>query len=207
MVQTRKAVKPALALLLSAILTICLSVSAVLSFAASDDVVPAGISKKDGRYTVKLTVNGGAVEASVASPVFLRVENGVGYATIEWENVKYDTMIVDGETFTPIDDSNNSTFEIPVTAYDQIMKVTAVADGEETDYGFTFASGGIHKVRTVKDYLLVVLLFLAVFGIALFFSIRKLMSPDAKAPVIPEAGEKTTRPEDPEVPEETSSDE
>ena len=157
--------------LLACLLALMVSLSVTASFAATD---PAAIGKKDGSYTVKLDLKGGDVDASVAEPVFLRVENGKGYASVAWENKAYDKLIVDGETFLPLKSEETKTFEIPVTAYDKVMKVTAVAGEEETEYGMTFSSGGIHKVRTPKDYLLVVVAMFAVFLIAVLVSVKRI---------------------------------
>ena len=166
---TKTKLRPAA--LLAFLMAMMLLWSTTLSFAAAE---PAALQKKDGSYTVKLELKGGDVEASVKEPVFLRVEQQKGYATIEWSNVTYDALIVDGETYTPVNDEKTSVFEIPVTAYDQVVKVTAVKGGEETEYGMTFSGSGIHKVRTAKDYLIVVAAMFAVFLIAVAVSVRKL---------------------------------
>ncbi len=162
------------------LLTLCLCLSATVSFAAGDKAVPADISKKDGSYTVPLELRGGDTDASVEEPVFLRISDGKGYATLAWNNASYDELVVDGEHFAPTQTGSTTTFEIPVTAYGKAMKVTAVKDGEETEYGMTFSDSGIHKVRTIKDYLLVVAAMFAVFLVAVLISIRRIKAAPAK---------------------------
>lgn len=190
-------------LFVSLLLAMCLSFTAVVSFAETDKAVPADTGKKDGRYTVNLTLNGGEVNAAVSEPVFLRVTDGKGYASIVWENVSYDKMIVDGETFLPtVETAENGeetlTFEIPVTAFDQVVKVTALNGEDETEYGMTFSSSGIHKVRTIKDYLIVVVAMFAIFLIAVLVSVKKLKQPTSEIPKV------LQKESDGEAPEEAS---
>ena len=161
------------------LLMLCLSLSATVSFAA-DKAVPAALNKKDGSYTVPLELKGGDADASVEEPVFLKVADGKGYATLTWSGVSYDALIVDGESFAPTQTGSVNSFEIPVTAFDKAMRVTAVKDGEEVEYGMTFSTGGIHKVRTIKDYLLVVAAMFAVFLIAVLVSIRRMKAAPEK---------------------------
>lgn len=166
MKQNRQASHAVLAALLTAVLLLS---GTVLSVAAE----PAALGKKDGSYTVTLELKGGDPNASVAEPVFLRVNDGKGYATVEWQNVKYDALILDGETYHPVD-AEETTFELPVTVYDKAMDVTAVSDGEKTEYALLFSGSGIHKVRTPKDYLIVVAAMFAVFLAAVLVSIRRM---------------------------------
>lgn len=151
---------------LSTLLAVCLIAAAALSVTAfAKGAEPAVINKKDGNYTVSFAQSGGAAGVSVAEPVFLRVTSGEGFATIVFENETYDALLVDGEEFLPTVTEENASFEIPVTAYDKVMVVTAVKDGKEVEYGMTFATKGIHKVRTPADYLKTVLvMFLAMVG-------------------------------------------
>ena len=44
---------------------------------------------------------------------------------IEWSSPNYDYMTLDGETYLPVNTEGNSVFELPVTAFDKEVPVTA----------------------------------------------------------------------------------
>ena len=72
----------------------------------------------------------------------MQVKNGEAFVLIEWSSPHYDYMIVDGEKYLPLNDSGNSVFEIPVTALDTPISVTAdttaMSQPHEIEYIFTF---------------------------------------------------------------------
>lgn len=142
----------------------CRKILAVCSLAAllSADVMPsvclaaqntAGteaveFNSEDGEYSIQVDLEGGSGKASVTSPTLFTVEDGHGYARIQWSSSNYDYMIVDGEKFqNESEEGRNSVFTIPVTALDDKMEVIAdtLAMGapHEIDYTLTFYEASI----------------------------------------------------------------
>ena len=98
----------------------------------------------DGSYTCAVTLEGGSGRATVESPAALTVEGGIMTATIVWSSPNYDYMLVDGEKLLPTNTDGNSTFEVPVSALDTALPVTAdtvaMSTPHEIDYTLTFDS-------------------------------------------------------------------
>ena len=97
----------------------------------------------DGEYSVNVTLEGGSGRATVESPAVLTVADGKMTAVILWSSPNYDYMIVDGEKYLPTNTEGNSTFEIPVSALDTPLAVTAdtvaMSTPHEIEYTLTFA--------------------------------------------------------------------
>ena len=97
----------------------------------------------DGAYTATVVLEGGSGRATVESPAALTVAEGKMTATIVWSSPNYDYMIVDGEKYLPTNTEGNSTFEIPVSALDTPLAVTAdtvaMSTPHEIEYTLTFA--------------------------------------------------------------------
>ena len=110
--------------------------------AAETAAVPA-----DGSYTCAVTLEGGSGRATVESPAALTVADGKMTATIVWSSPNYDYMIVDGEKYLPTNTEGNSTFEIPVSALDTALDVTAdtvaMSTPHEIEYTLTFDSASL----------------------------------------------------------------
>lgn len=105
---------------------------------------PEGESVMAGdTYTIAVTLEGGSGRASVESPAKLRYsETGVCWATIVWSSPNFDYMKVDGQRYDPINTEGNSTFEIPVSAFDTPLEViadtVAMSEPHEVAYTMTF---------------------------------------------------------------------
>ena len=101
----------------------------------------------DGTYTCDVTLEGGSGRATVESPAALTVADGKMTATIVWSSPNYDYMIVDGEKYLPTNTEGNSTFEIPVSALDTVLDVTAdtvaMSTPHEIEYTLTFDSASL----------------------------------------------------------------
>ena len=101
----------------------------------------------DGTYTCEVTLEGGSGRATVESPAALTVADGKMAATIVWSSPNYDYMIVDGEKYLPTNTEGNSTFEIPVSALDTALDVTAdtvaMSTPHEIEYTLTFDSASL----------------------------------------------------------------
>lgn len=106
---------------------------------------------EDGNYTVEVQLEGGSGKAKVDSPALLRVENGEAWATIVWSSSNYDYMKVNGEKYLSLAEEGNSTFEIPVIAFDFKVPVladtTAMSTPHEIEYTLYFDSATIHNAQ------------------------------------------------------------
>ena len=135
------------------ILAVC-SLAALLSagivssvcLAAGDAAVE--FDKEDGEYSIQVELEGGSGKASVTSPTLFTVEDGHGYAQLQWSSSNYDYMIVDGEKYLPTSEEGmNSVFEIPILALDEpvpvIADTTAMGAPHEIDYTLTCYSDSI----------------------------------------------------------------
>ena len=109
-----------------------------------DAVKTAAEVPTDGSYTCAVTLEGGSGRAAVESPAALTVADGKMTATLVWSSPNYDYMLVSGEKYLPVNTDGNSTFEIPVTALDTALAVTAdtvaMSTPHEIDYTLTFDS-------------------------------------------------------------------
>ena len=81
-----------------------------------------GIS--DGEYTASVVMTGGSGKAYIESPCKVTVTDGQATAHLVWSSPNYDYMIVDGDTYYPVNKEGNSEFDIPVTLGKE-MKVQA----------------------------------------------------------------------------------
>ena len=111
---------------------------------AADETAASAEAPADGSYTCAVTLEGGSGRATVESPAALTVADGAMTATIVWSSPNYDYMLIDGEKYLPTNTEGNSTFEIPVTALDTALAVTAdtvaMSTPHEIDYTLTFDS-------------------------------------------------------------------
>ena len=111
---------------------------------------PAPQGPEDGNYTANVTLAGGTGRASVQSPTQLRCSNGQFYATIVWSSPNYDYIKLGGVRYDLISaPGSNSTFEIPVAAFDQVLPVVAdtvaMSEPHEVEYTLTFDSASLVK--------------------------------------------------------------
>lgn len=117
--------------------------------AAPEETDPVETPLEDGNYTASVTLEGGSGRASVESPAKLRCENGQFWATIVWSSSNYDYMKVDGVRYELVNTEGNSTFEIPVAAFDQKLAViadtVAMSTPHEVEYTLLFDSSTLTK--------------------------------------------------------------
>lgn len=106
---------------------------------------------EDGNYTAEVTLEGGSGKATVESPAKLEVRDGKAIAELIWSSPNYDYMIVDGEKYEMTNTEGNSTFEIPVAAFDTALAVkadtVAMSEPHEIDYTLQFDSASIEKAK------------------------------------------------------------
>jgi len=110
---------------------------------------PAETVPEDGTYTASVTLEGGSGRARIDSPATLRCEGGKFFATIVWSSPNFDYMKVDGEKYLQTNTEGNSTFEIPVAAFDQKLDVVAdtvaMSEPHEVEYTLYFDSSTLQK--------------------------------------------------------------
>lgn len=130
--------------LLAAVCFVCL-----VPFAGAVAAEAAPVDLADGEYTAAVSLGGGSGRASVASPAVLTVRDGKAYARIEWSSSNYDYMKVGDQTYFPIQQDGNSTFEIPVAAFDTPLTVigdtTAMSTPHEVEYTLTFTMDSVKQ--------------------------------------------------------------
>lgn len=106
---------------------------------------------EDGNYTAEVVLEGGSGRASVESPAKLEIKDGKVTAELIWSSPNYDYMIVDGEKYEMTNTEGNSTFEIPVAAFDTVLEVkadtVAMSEPHEIDYTLKFDSESIEKAK------------------------------------------------------------
>lgn len=102
---------------------------------------------EEGTYTIEVKLDGGSGKAEILSPALLQVSEDQITAQIQWNSPNYDYMIVDGETFYPVNTEENSVFEIPAETFDVPVKVIgdtiAMSRPHEIEYTLTFYSDTI----------------------------------------------------------------
>ena len=109
---------------------------------------PVSLSRPDGEYSIEVSLTGGSGRASVSSPTLMTVRDGKAYAKLIWSSPYYDYMLLDGTRYDNLTaDGGSSAFEIPVTALDVPVPVTAdttaMGDPVEIDYTLIFYEDAI----------------------------------------------------------------
>ena len=107
-----------------------------------------------GEYMIDVTLLGGTGRADITSPAEIRITQEGVTALIEWSSPSYDYMIVDDIKYMPVNTEGNSVFEIPVTAFDEEIPVTAdtvaMSVPHEIEYTLNFHSETmVQKQKTV----------------------------------------------------------
>lgn len=116
----------------------------------------AALELADGTYAIDVALSGGSGRAGVSSPTWLIVRDGRAYARLLWSSAYYDYMIVDDVTYrNETTDGTNSTFTIPIEAFDEELEVvadtTAMGDPVEIEYTLTFYSGTVGDRGTIPQ--------------------------------------------------------
>lgn len=105
------------------------------------------IEMEDGEYAIEVEVKGGTGRTTISSPAGLTVRDGHAYARIEWSSTSYDYMLVGGKKYLPLYEEGYSTFEIPITIFNEPMEViadtTAMSTPHEITYQIIFHGDGI----------------------------------------------------------------
>lgn len=92
----------------------------------------------EGEYETNVTLSGGSGKATVESPAKIKVVDGKPFVVLVWNSKNYDYMLVDDVKYlNEAPEGENSTFTIPVKAFDQ----------EFTVIGDTIAMSKPHEVE------------------------------------------------------------
>lgn len=117
------------------ILCLCISILSGCSYEKRAQI-------KDGTYEASVTLEGGTGRATVQSPARITVKDGSIMATIVWSSSYYDYMIVEDEKYLNESSEGNSSFTIPVSAFDTEISViadtTAMSTPHEIEYTLYF---------------------------------------------------------------------
>lgn len=110
------------------------------------------LNMEDGNYTAEVVLEGGSGKATVETPAAVKIQDQKATAKIIWSSPNYDYMIVDDEKYEPINEEGNSVFEIPVSAFDCKLQVTAdtiaMSTPHEIAYTLTFDSSSLKKAES-----------------------------------------------------------
>lgn len=117
----------------------------------ADEQSMTAVSAEDGEYTIEVTLEGGSGKATVETPTKLVIKDGQAIATITWSSDKYDYMLADETKYLCVNTEGNSSFEIPVFAFDYKMTViadtTAMGTPHEIEYTLYFDSTTLKKAE------------------------------------------------------------
>ncbi len=108
----------------------------------------------DGVYSMAVELDGGTGKATVDSPCEIRIEDGKAIAVIQWSSPHYDFMIVDGETYDPVNTEGNSRFEIPVVIGKEMAvqaDTTAMSQPHLIDYTLLFTLQDPEEAETDSE--------------------------------------------------------
>lgn len=78
---------------------------------------------KDGVYSLDVTLTGGTGKTTIEDASVV-IEDGNAIAKIVWSSPFYEYMLIGDNRYEPVQESGNSTFEIPVVL-DEKMTVSA----------------------------------------------------------------------------------
>ena len=113
------------------------------------------INLKDGNYFIDAELTGGSGRAKITSPVKVTVKDGKAFAIIEWSSPNFDYMKANHERYDAdkkiLDKGGNSTFTIPVHAFDKkipvIADTVAMSKAHEIQYWIQFDSKSAKKTK------------------------------------------------------------
>ena len=126
-------------------------------------------SLKDGSYLVNVALSGGSGKAKVTSPAKVTVKDGLATAEIEWSSPNYDYMKVNSERFDVdtkiLADGGNSTFTIPIYAFNKKMPVfadtLAMSQAHEILYYLEFDESSAKKAGSLPKTDLILMIWAA----------------------------------------------
>ena len=111
----------------------------------SSEILTAEADLADGVYTASVDMTGGTGKAYIESPCEITVKDGQATAAITWSSSHYDFMIVQDETFYPVNTEGPSQFLIPVVLNEDMpvqADTTAMSQPHLIDYTLRFTLEG-----------------------------------------------------------------
>ena len=134
----------------------------------------AGGTLRDGQYTIEVTLSGGSGRASIASPAQMTVADGAMTARIIWSSPNYDFMLVNGSRYLPVNTSGNSAFEVPVSALDRDIVIsaetTAMSEPHVIEYTLYFDSTTL-KAAVETQTAIIIIIAATAFLAAIIFAV------------------------------------
>lgn len=117
---------------------------------------PLAVEMEDGTYSIVVDLEGGSGKASILSPTYLLIKEKKAYARLLWSSPNYDYMVVGNERYDNLSEENeNSSFEIPISCFDQPMDVvadtTAMGTPHEVEYTLYFYQDSIGSVGQIPQ--------------------------------------------------------
>lgn len=112
-------------------------------------------AREDGTYTIEAELSGGSGRASIKSPMMMKVQGELLTATVIWNSKNYDLMQVGKESYYPIQEEGNSTFQIPIKSLEEplefIAETVAMSKPHQIEYSITFDTSTFIKVNQDTD--------------------------------------------------------
>ena len=117
---------------------------------------------RDGNYTIEVTLSGGSGRASVASPAEMTVVDGAMTARIILSSPHYEFMLLDETKYLTVNTSGNSVFEVPVSAMDKDIAIsaetTAMSEPHVIDYTLRFDSSTLKAAGESRMAVIIVVI-------------------------------------------------
>lgn len=130
-------------------LLMVMCITSIMVFPVSASAEAATVDLEDGEYSIEVILEGGSGRATITSPAIMTVRGGKGYVQIEWSSPNYDYMKVENKTFKPLQETGNSTFELPIIDFDMpiavVANTTAMSTPHEIEYTLTFLQDTIKQ--------------------------------------------------------------
>lgn len=118
---------------------------------SNEGITAEVLGLKDGTYEAEVTLKGGSGKATIESPALLTVKENAVTATLVWNSPNYDYMLVNDEKYTMTNTEGNSTFEIPVAAFDcellVVADTVAMSEPHEIEYTLQFDSESLKETK------------------------------------------------------------
>lgn len=139
----------------------------------------------DGRYTVEATLSGGTGRAAIASPLSLTVTDGRAVAEIVWNSPYYTYMIVNNETYYPLEraaGAETSAFRVPVTLDTDIAvlaETAAMSAPHQIEYTLRLDAASVKAQDSGGSIWLTVLAAAVVLAVVVLLG-RLLLAPRAR---------------------------
>jgi len=118
---------------------------------SEEGIMPEALGLEDGTYEIEVTLKGGSGKSTVESPAILTVKENEVTAILVWSSPNYDYMLVNDEKYTMTNTEGNSTFEIPVEAFDcelpVIADTVAMSEPHEIEYTLLFDSESLKEAE------------------------------------------------------------